>query len=183
MKIRKIYLPIIFLAALFGCSDQDIDATQTEDLNQEIYFEVSHNNSAWGTVHRGFLIDHTGAVRTYLNPADWNISSELDKGALSAKQIEENIAKTQVSSVTVDASQLKALTDKIPTLSTSTYTKRVQAGKDMGQTNFYAYRYDSKKDAYIPILLSETGDWQSQNTDKSAIEISEWLQKIQTSIK
>ena len=184
MKIKRIYTSFFLITALFSCAEQDIDKTQEAVLSdQEIYFEVSHVNNAWGAGQKGFLIDKTGAVRTYSNPAVWNVAKDYEKGALTPNQIKENITKTVVSDVTVDAAQFKTLTGKIPALSTSTYTKRIQIGADMGQTNFYAYRYDAKAEGYVPVLLSETGDWQSQNTDKSAVEISEWLKGIQSKIK
>lgn len=184
MKIKRIFTTFLLLSALFGCAEQDIDNTSEAIVSsQEIYFEVSHVNGAWGGSHEGFLIDKTGAVRTYSNPAVWNVAKDYEKGALTPKQIKENITETVISNVTVDAAQFKTLTGKIPVLSTSTYTKRIQIGADMGQTNFYAYRYDAKAEGYVPVLLSETGDWQSHNTDKSAIEISEWLQSIRAKIK
>lgn len=183
MKISKIYLPLILLVAIGGCTEQDM--VSTDDpliLSQEIYFEVAHSNQAWASMHEGFIVDNAGAVRTYKNPTAWNEATNT-KGLLTSTQIKENISKTVATDLKVDVTELKALVGKIPKISTTDFTKRIAGGNDMGQTNFYAYQYDTKKEAYVPILLSETGDWQSQNKDKSAIEISEWLETIQAKLK
>lgn len=184
MKAGRIYVLVLFLATLFACAEQDIEATKAADpLTQEVYFEVMHTNNAWQPVRKGFIVDNTGGIRTYSNPAAWNEAGNAKGQILTSSQIRQNFENTIASDIKVDAAQFKTFASKIPALSTANYTKRVETGKDKGQTHFYAYQYDSKREAYVPILLNETGDWNSRNTDQSAIEMSEWLQHILSSVQ
>ena len=173
MKIRSLHLKFLLLAFLTGCVEDDIVKTE----NTTVYFEVNHSNDAWNTQRKGFVIDEAGNVRIYENPVKW-IEADSSKGMLTIADIQENISKTVLSDKKVDAATLKAYTEKIPLISMEEYTKRIPGGTDMGITSYYAYRFDSKKQVYIPILLSETGDWKMQNKDQSAIEISGWLTGI-----
>jgi hypothetical protein len=183
MKINRIFLPLFLLAIMNSCVEQEVVSSDESLISsQEIYFEVEHINRGWADTHQGFIVDNSGGIRTYKNPVIWNKAKDT-KGLLASTQIKENISKTIATDLKVDATELKSFSGKISELSTSEFTKRVEAGRDMGQTNFYAYQYDPKKEAYVPILLKETGDWQTQNKDKAAIEISKWLEGINEKLK
>jgi hypothetical protein len=92
--------------------------------------------------------------------------------------MEENLSNATLSSVEASKEDIENLASKIPSLSDLSYTKPVSLGADQGATSFYAYKYDAQKMTFKPVLLSQTGDWQTYNKDKSAIEISTWLAGI-----
>lgn len=183
MRAKTIYLSLILFSVSFGCTDLEIDSAKKSGLlDQEVYFEVTYKNKAWGNRHEGFIVDKSGEVKAYKNPENWNEAHD-NKGILTATQMKENIDKTVVTKVKVDAVKLKAFTDKIPNITATDFTKRIAIGNDLGQTIYYAYTYDSSTNTYLPILLSETGDWKSENKDIRAIEITKWLTDIQISLE
>ncbi|WP_221390049.1 hypothetical protein [Dyadobacter sp. NIV53] len=178
MKTKTIYLPFLLLIIFSGCIEDNITVAD----EPEVYFEVAHSNYAWNTTREGFVIDKDGNIRTYENPARWNVADST-RGMLTTSEIKENIAKTVMTDKKVDASILKNYAEKIPAISTSEYTKPASGGNDQGITSYYAYRFDRKKQVYVSILLNETGDWERQNKDQAAIEISGWLSGIKSGVK
>jgi len=53
----------------------------------------------------------------------------------------------------------------------------------MGESVFVTYNYNSDKQTYKQVLISKSGDWESENKDKSAQEIKNWLIEIGKKIK
>lgn len=184
MKLRLKHFSLVILAAFTGCVGQEIDSNKfSATPEQEIYFEVSYKNSAWEKGrHEGFVVDHDGKIRTYTNPASWHKPID-DQTSLTSAEIKESLKETTLTNVQISATALKSYVDKIPSITSTEFSKRVPNGNDMGQTKFYAYQFDTKAGTYIPILLSETGDWKMQNKDKIAIEITAWLETLQTEVK
>lgn len=183
MKIKTIPLLIVLLALLSGCTDEDVDRTNSTNVSkQQIYFEVAHTNSSWGKSQRtGFIVDNSGGVRSYQNPISWNDASN-ELSVMSLSQIKENINNTTATSIKVTSTELSAYVGKIAEITTSDFTKEVAVGNDMGETNFFAYHYDATNDTYHPILLSKKGDFEKHNTNKNAQEIVIWLEKIKAEL-
>lgn len=178
MKTKtRLFTAILFLitTSLSSCSDQDINKS-TVQTDQQVFFEVSYINQAWGKQFKGFIINKDGQIRTYDNPAKWN--STDGKTGLTLSQIQENIAGTVLSKTNVSTADLQNYTAKISSIAGSEFTKPVSGGADRGITSFYAYRYDQDKKVYTPVLLSQTGDVETYNKDKSAVDISTWLTGI-----
>jgi len=174
MKTKThILIFIIFVfTSLISCSDDDIQKSD----GQEIFFEVTYVNHAWVDQFKGFVIDKEGKIRTYENPVKWN--STDGKTGITLSQIQENISQTKLSSTSISTADLQNYIAKISSISGSEFTKPVSGGADRGITSFYAYRYDQDKQIYMPVLLSQTGDFETYNKDKSAIDISTWLTEI-----
>ncbi|TDE11981.1 hypothetical protein [Dyadobacter psychrotolerans] len=167
----KAALYCLFVTLLFvstACDDNMVKPVS----DQEVYFEVSYTNFAWGEQFRGFLIDKDGKIKTYDKPAQWNKVTE--KSGLSVAQLKENLSNSVNTDKSVSMAELKENISKISSIGNS-FSKPVAKGADQGQTLFYAYRYDAEKLIYTPILLSQTGDVESHNTDAAAIELSAWL--------
>ena len=172
MKIMLSILILTLASSLGACSD---DSGQIA-TKQNIYFEVTYINFAWGKQFKGILIDKDGKIRTYDKPAKWNTASE--KTELSVTQMEENVANTTLSVKTVSTTELKENIGKINAIAAGNFSKPVNGGADRGTTSFFAYRYDEARSVYIPVLLGETGDLEVSSMDKSSIEISAWLNGI-----
>ena len=172
-KIHMLQPIFILIITLFSACNQETIETST---NQEILFEVNHVNFAWGKQFRGLLIDKNGQIMTYDNPVKWNLIDGKD--GLTLNQIKENISNTVISKTKVSAADLQNYASKMNAMASQDFTKPVSGGADRGITSFYAYRYDADKQIYTPVLLSQIGDLETYNTDKSAVEISSWLKEI-----
>jgi hypothetical protein len=180
MKARKHYLIFCLLTIMSGCAEDAIVANnESESPGQEVYFRMTHKNSAWGEKLEGFIIDHSGSIRTYTNSTDWG---DL-RNQLTTDEVKENLRNTTLSNVAIPKNELKLYTSKIPDLTATEFSKPTQAGADKGQTKFYAYQYDPKSNIYTAVLLSERGDWNTYNKDKAAIELSAWLETFQGKVK
>jgi len=159
----------LLITSLTSCNEDNIQLS----TDQDIFFEVSHINYAWGKQFKGFIVEKDGKIRTYTNPVKWNAANET--AGLSLTQVQENISNTVVSPASISMDELKTYTSKINLITGSEFSKPQSGGADRGITSFYAYRFDLEKQIYIPVLLSQTGDMETYNKDKSAIEISAWL--------
>jgi hypothetical protein len=176
MKPGNYILQIIFLLLISLTVSCDEKNTGIEP-DQKVVFEVNYANSAWVKQFKGFLVDKNGVVRTYDNPVSWNSVKESPE--ISVSQMEENFLHTLESQITVPLLEIYA--SKIADIS-SNYSKPVRVGADHGIISYYAYLFDIKKQAYIPILLGQTGDTEVYNTDKNATEIFEWLSEINQNV-
>ena len=163
---------LLIITSLSACNEETIETS----ADQEVLFEVNYVNFAWGKQFKGFLIQKNGQIRTYDNPLKWNIID--GKGGLTLSQIQENISQTKLSSTRISAADLENYVGKVGLISGSEFTKPVSGGADRGITSFYTYRYDNDKQVYMPVLLSQTGDVETYNKDKSAMDISTWLTEI-----
>ena len=147
---------------------------------QEILFEVYYINYAWGKQHNGFLIDKNGNIKTYKNPEDWNFPS-ADK-EISADQIAKNLTKTTLASTKISQEELNDYASRIYTIDQTKLSKPENVGADMGESIFATYNYDAEKQTYKQVLISKSGDWKTENKDKSAQEIKNWLSDIRKKI-
>ena len=172
MKIIISILALTLALSVVACSDDSEGLT----TGQNVYFEVSYTNLAWGKQFKGILIDKDGKIRIYDKPAKWNTASE--KAELSVAQMDENIANTSLSDKTVSATELKENIAKINAIVPGNFSKPVNGGADRGTTSFFAYRFDASRSVYVPVLLGETGDLEISSLDKSSIEIAAWLNAI-----
>jgi hypothetical protein len=176
--MRAVTLILFYLLSIvaMGCSDGDVLPAD----EQEVYFEVTYSNQAWGKQFKGMLIDKDGKIRKYDLPAKWNVND--GKSGLTLVQMRENVANTTLSTETISVQDLKGNVDKISKLTETNITKAVSGGADRGSTVYYAYRYDASKQVYMPVFLQETGDWESYNKDAGAVQLSSWLASVLDSV-
>lgn len=166
---RIILLLLIGLAV--SCDERNISIK----ADQNVVFEVNYSNSAWFKQFKGFLIDRNGLVKTYDNPVSWNPVKENQE--VTAGQMQENLLHTSESPFKVPVQQMEQYITKAGHV-LSNYSKPARIGADHGIIRYYAYLYNSKKQAYTPVLLAQTGDTEIYNTDENAAEIFEWLAGI-----
>ena len=173
----KIFYLICIVTFLGSCDQREVPVP----AEQEILFEVYYINHAWGKQHSGFLIDKDGNIKTYKDPADWNFAS-ADK-EISVDQIAKNLSKTVLASTKISQEELNEYASRIYTIDQKKLSKPVSVGADMGERVFVTYNYNSVKQTYKQVLISKSGDWESENKDKSAQEIKNWLIEIGKKIK
>ena len=175
MKIKLLKFSAILFISLFafvGCDEGTVEGS----TEQQIYFEVSYSNSAWGKQFKGFIIDRDGQIRLYEKPAKWNQAS--GKTGLTSDQIKENLLNTTLASTSIAVVDLKNYVSKSITISDSAFSKPISGGADRGITSYYIYTYDKETQVYKSVLISQTGDIETYNKDKSAIEVSTWLSTV-----
>lgn len=173
MKTGYVGIWILLLAALVNCSDDEV----LNPGEQQVFFQVSHTNEAWGEQNKGFLIDRDGQVRLYDNPDTWN---PVDvRSGLTRQQMTENLASTAIASRKINAGDLRSYFLAIAAIKEENFTPRRNQGNDRGTTYYYAFVYDAKQEIYQPVLLAEAGDWETHNQDESAMKITSWLMQIE----
>ncbi|KQS27102.1 hypothetical protein ASG33_21470 [Dyadobacter sp. Leaf189] len=152
-----------------GCDDQDTGTKKT----QEVFFEVTYINNAWGHQFKGFLIDKNGKIQTFDNPTQWIIADPQD--GLTMQQFVENLAKTKESSVQVSVGELEQYAAKIGSLGNANFSKPVPVSVDGGITTYTAYQLSADRQRYLPVLLMQTGDLEIHNLNPAAQETAVWL--------
>ncbi len=171
--LSKLFLLTIGIG-LLGCVKEEPQAKL--DASQEVYFEVNYINFAWGKQVGGFLIDNTGAVKKIKDP---KYLAEENKGQLTQNQIKEKLALATEKKKEINLTELAKYTSLITSISSTNFSKRTQAGADMGSFTYTAYIYNDAEKVYKAIKLAEAGDWASENLDNNAKTITKWLKEIQ----
>jgi len=180
MKKLKVFLFIWIMTGVFVSCEKENIAPPT---SQEILFECSYSNYAWGLVHQGFFIDNKGKIWTYsqypdggyLSDIGWNFPDSLNN--ISEQALMENLRKTTVRDTLIDQNTLKKYSNKIYLVKEDDYTEN-HGGCDGGVAVYACYRYDENTKNYHHVILSTTGDWIKINNDTNAKQISDWLQSI-----
>lgn len=164
------------LLVLLNCSD----AETIPPAGQEILFGVSYVNYAWGKQNRGFFINQKGQVYTYNNPAKWNFPQE--DASLSEVLMKENLSASQLKDTIISATEVKKFASVLYDIREDRFSPRTAKGADMGSTTYYAFRFDPDSKTYKPVLLALYGDFETQNLDLNAVEITNWLKTLTASL-
>lgn len=170
--IRSILYATVLGFALLNCSPLEFPVPD----DQKILFEVSSSNFAWGRHHSGFFIDNQGNILVYKNPVKWNHLSE--NGEIGLDALNENLSQTTPSSTKIPLNELNDYKSIIYTINPKKLSKKENQGADIGARVISGYVYNSKTRTYRQMLVSQTGDWVSENKDKPAVKIKNWLNQI-----
>ncbi|PMD98343.1 hypothetical protein BWI97_04065 [Siphonobacter sp. BAB-5405] len=176
-KIVRTFCLVFPLLSFIHCEKE----TEGVRISQAVLFEVTYTNQAWGKQQKGFLIDRSGNIQVFQNPSRWNWA-EPNKG-LTVSEVQENMEQTTPMGEPISAVVLQTYASKINALDAEHFSKRTNRGNDQGSRQYYAYRYDAEKQMYWPILLQETGDWETKNTDAAAEELTTWLMSVEKELK
>ncbi len=180
MKRRKIIklIPILGIALFsMGCVKESSVIEATKVADQEVFFEVSYVNFAWGKQANGFFIDNAGNTKIFQGELKWK-NSEM-KGKLSETEMKDNLSLATISKKIVSADEFSKYTAILPILTDTQLSKKTSGGADRGSTVYYAYKFDKSTKTYTAIFLAEEGDFNMQNKDANAVKVTEWLKKIQ----
>jgi hypothetical protein len=179
IKLKAAGSGLFFTALIYlfaGCQPDEAPVPQ----EQEVLFEVYSINFVWGKQHGGFIIDKNGSIKVFTNPAKWNFPTADNE--LSAEEMAENLNNSALSSTSIPMREVQEYASKIYTVDPNKLSKRVSEGADMGARVMLMYRYNPSSKTYQQVILSETGDWNAENSDKHAKQIKEWLQGIGKSL-
>lgn len=93
-------------------------------------------------------------------------------------QMNENLTHTTIAKFKLDEDEVSRFVKKISEIKSNSFSPRTQLGNDMGGTSYYVLIRDAEQKKYKLLLLEEKGDWEVHSTDKSAIEITQWLKEL-----
>lgn len=120
-----------------------------------VLVEKSYANYAWGKVYNGTVICNNGEI--------YEFDGELDKVDVLKSQNTKKKIKT------VSESDLRLIKEYITSIEEKYEEKSV--GCDMGSSSISIYSNDKR------IVLSETGDWERNNTSKYTRELLQIISK------
>jgi hypothetical protein len=179
MKQEILKLAVFALLAT-GCGKgEDADGTPL----QEIVFERSYVNHAWGYSHSSLLIDRSGRIHAYSYRAvpNWNGEGWIfpdANGYISENGMNGNLEKTRLSETRIDSVELHRYVSLIASVTDGDYSEHAQ-GADMGASTNTCFLYDDKTRTYKSIDLGQRGDWVRINNSAAAKTIDAWLNTIQ----
>jgi hypothetical protein len=138
-----------------------------------ILFLRSYVNYAWGFVHNGWLIDSSGAIRSFnfLYSSDsMEYSTELMPPSIYKRLLPKSILTGK--KVSLDTlNSMQALIDSA-NRGIITYTPLCA---DAGKFHYSAFIYDSLNSNYKEILCYQAGDMTACNSASAAKKIARWL--------
>jgi hypothetical protein len=154
---------ILFLAVMIACEKED----QSEEVNQNIYFEYYSYNLAWGFNYGHWIIDNAGNVR---------ISSREDTVIWIEDDL-ENLDWFDSIIYKVDTMELKRYKARVTAAGRGDVACFNRQRRDFGTIAFNCY----KGNKLIPLsLTNDTRD--CKNTNVNAMLIEMWLMGIHNTI-
>ncbi len=180
---RHLILPALLLAAIAGCSLLDVGDEDSKEPpvggtapKQEVYFERSYVNFAWGYQLVGFFIDHLGDVFWYdHSDQEWIAWGDT----IAAADLREKLSHGLHKVGTVPRHTLFDMCRLIEAASEGPFTPREHTGgADQGTTIYWAYRYQPEIDAYLPVVLEMFGGTTQSNLAPEAVTLWHWLEEL-----
>lgn len=169
--MRKILI-ICLLMLYQGCITSP-ETPNKSSIEQRFLFEVMYSNYAWGFQLRGMSIDNQGRVYQYDHSHEaWQPSNP---GYYTEEELRRKFESNKEFVETVDDEVLQEMYALIKPASEGSLSKPVNRCADAGTTAYLAYLFDSKANAYKPVLLYQAGDWAQKNLSGSARVLYEWL--------
>ena len=178
-KILKL-IPVIGLAFIsLSCIKEEAEVTPIA-RSQEVLFEVSYINFAWGEQASVFYVKSDGEVKYQNGKPKYN--SADSKGKLTEAELKENLALATINKKQIASSELTKYSSLISSLKDDSFSKRTSVGADMGTYIYTAYQFNETEKVYYSIKLAEDGDWVSFNQDPNAKIITTWLKSLQVEV-
>jgi len=162
------------IASLSACDGLFVGDRELPD--QQIYFQYEYVNYAWGYSHHGWLMDSTGAVWCYDQPAQWNFPDS--SGKLPELSMMENLAEADSLCYQIPVYNLAQKIPLIEAAADGTISEPENVMADAGISGYYAWIYDKEHQRYRRILLKEEGDWERENLSEEAETLYKWLEGI-----
>jgi hypothetical protein len=168
---------------LVACSDdgQQPAAQQSAGdmllpAGQEVLFEVSHVNQAWGYRLAGHYVDREGRIWQFDHSSEpW----QAPASCIPAEALRDKLTRQQEQVGRVSPQELAKAVALVKAAAAGPLGDRVDTGcRDFGGMSYLAYTYDEDEDCYTPVLLHLRGDWGRKNLAPAAAELRLWLDGI-----
>ncbi len=146
--------------------------------DQEVLFEVSYTNFAWGYRLGGFYVDRRGDVYSFSRGPEDERWHPAESGHLLEQDLHEKYSINKDRLGTIDRGTLSSMVDLIGQASVGEMTEPVGRCNDFGGRSFVAYVQDGLTGEYKNIVLYQYGDWARRNKSSAAVELFEWLRYV-----
>lgn len=174
MRALLVLLALALPAA--GCNIADGDDAEETSLDQEVVFEISHLNHAWGYRLGGWYIDGRGRLWRYDHSDEpWSAPGDT----IPAADLLEKVTRERELAGTVPGRELARMASLIDEAAGATIGDPVGTGcYDFGTVTWLAYRWLRAQDAYVPVLLHQQGDVARPVDGDAAATIYAWLREV-----
>lgn len=170
MKKIIIIITILLIPLISGCTN-----TNNNDykISQKVVFICQHLNWAWGYSNNGYFIDNLGNVKQFDLASKKGDYLTNDKTFIKYL---ENLGSSNIIKKIASADVYRYY-NMLKKVDKNVSVTKESHGADMGQTTFYGVIYNTNG-SYEKIMIYATGDWSETNNDKYALQIKDWLLKI-----
>lgn len=165
----------IFLTS-FSCEKNT--ASTSEDLEQQIFFELEYINFAWGAQLNGCYMDGSGNVFCYdysnlaPNQSFWQPN---DSGLYTLEELTQKYQPAKTLLRKVPISKLTEKARLIAGASEGQFSPIHAVGADFGKQSLLCYVYNPDTERYRRILITVRGDFEYDNLSPEAEELRIWL--------
>ena len=158
--------------------DSDPDNQRVPAKDQEILFDVTYTNFAWGYRLSGFYIDRRGDVYSFSRGPDDERWQPHDWDHISEQDLRDKYSINKDRLGTIDRGTLTSMVDMVGQASVGEMTDRVNRCNDFGGRTWAAYVQDPNTGEYEKIRLYQSGDWAQRNKSSAAATLFEWLRDV-----
>lgn len=177
---------LLLALGLLSCGTVDSDTAQNQakpaewvpPVEQEILFEVSYVNFAWGYTLGGFYVDRDGDIYEFHRGYDDERWQRDDPDRLTAQDLHRKYAIGRELVGTIDSATLDWMTNLIPGAQEGELTERISVCRDFGGRSWVAYMLNESTGDYERVLLYAAGDWARRNRSGDAEALFEWLRSV-----
>lgn len=165
-------------AASGGSAGLDAGADVELPEGQEIVFEVSYENVAWGRELRGHFITADGSIYEYdyfKDDPDATAPPPISYPATEAALRARYGAPTKTGSVPIE--ELRARAALIPGAASGVLLSQSWCA-DTGVATFIGYRFDDVTKTYSPVFLGAQGDRATLNLAPEAESLMRYLEPL-----
>ena len=173
MKTLKTYLWALLILPLLISCDRDVYVVRN---GQKVLFQYERSDFAWGRYQVGWFIDSEGYVRAYKYPEQWKYQDQTNH--ISKADMDANLLYADSVCFKIDAQMLSKKVALIQKASEGKLSDPIGRMADYGELTYSCFTFDTTTQKYQVVLLSETGDFDMENTSKEAKALFEWLKEV-----
>ncbi len=167
MDKKRLLCLIVGTLALIGVISQVMAEDGGCQYTQKILFQSGYYNFAWGKQCHGWIIDNSGNVISF---------DKCEDVEGNFNNLKDNVI------LTIDKQELCNKYKLLESAAKGKLSEERFAGADMGQFTFEGYYENEKTGEVKTVLLNNQGDVQEYNLDPDAIELTKWLEEINTKV-
>lgn len=168
--MKKTIILFILFFSVTGCYKENFNKTPNG------YYTLEQTNYAWGYHKSGWMIDMQGNIMSFNLPSKWNYTDT--SGFITENKLIENISNCENKIGEISKNELYRFSFLINKAIEGNMTEKINVGNDAGQYQYSCYKFDANSGLYKKVILSVEGDFRYHNENFEAIEISEWMKKL-----